>query len=85
VLLHGRQQEDRVVHRECEHPREEEHWRPGVDEALRVEPQYRLEVNRLINPQAKRTRSVAPGPPAACYLGDQYFLVGLSSVARACT
>jgi hypothetical protein len=39
-------------------------------------------VNRLINPQAKRARSVAPGRPPACYLGDQYFL-GRSLVRRA--
>jgi hypothetical protein len=36
-------------------------------------------------PQAKRARSVAPGRPPACHLGDQYFLVDLSSPARACT
>ena len=39
VLLRGGEQEHRVVHRDCEDHREEEHGRPGVEEPLRLVPE----------------------------------------------
>ena len=50
VLLGAREQEHRVVHRDREDHREEEHRPPGVEEALRLEAEQRLQRAVLEDP-----------------------------------
>ena len=74
VLLGRREQEHRVVHRDREDHREEEHGPPGVEEALRLEAEQAravavLEDQRVRRRTRRRWRAGSSATPSAAISG----------------